>query len=175
MLKKIFILAGLGLLIVIIYKQVVLKPQTAETPEATPSATSGSPPLTDTAVPVYTPGVKPEVAVSTATKVTSSDVINQAWGRDPFLGEDDGSPVTNPDTTINPPPPKPVIEEDLLMLTGIAWQKNKALAIINGQVVHEGEYVYIKGKKTYQVITILKNRVMLKANEKTITLRVKGG
>jgi hypothetical protein len=173
--KQIIILVALGLAILFVYKQMVLKPTPA--PESAPAATGE---VTDTAVPVESvPSTRAnttekEFAVLGSTPEAAGDSSGQAWGRDPFVGAGDSSPENN---TVTPGPVAvtPAKEEDLLELTGIAWYKNKALAVINGQVVHEGEYLYIKGKKAYLVISILKNRVLLKNDAKTITLRVRGG
>jgi hypothetical protein len=165
--KKMFMLLGLGLVIIIVYKSMVLSPPPP--PPADQSADAGTEPG------VGIPPVEEKAAPATE-EVLPKDKIESAgqyWGRDPFSG-DTGGDEQKPGTTVVTPKPQ-VSEESALILSGIAWSKNKAVAIVNGQVVREGDLLPVKGKKIYKVITILKNRVILQDQDKTITLRVRGG
>ncbi|MDD5260014.1 MAG: hypothetical protein PHD29_08595 [bacterium] len=165
--KKIFLLLGLGLVIIIVYKFMVFSPPAPplEVPSVDSDTTSGiQPPLERENFPV-----KNEQALS-QEKI---DTSGQFWGRDPFVGDTAGE-ASRPATTAELPKSL-ASEEQALVLSGIAWSKNKAVAIINGQVVREGDLLQAKGKKIYKVITILKNRVILQGHDKTITLRVRGG
>jgi hypothetical protein len=165
--KKMFLLLGLGLAIIFVYKSVVLSPP-APPPDAQPIDTGTDagvaiPPAEENA-PLITEESLPKEKIETA---------GQFWGRDPFIG-DTGGEEQRPGTSAVTPKPA-VSEESALVLSGIAWSKNKAVAIINGQVVREGDLLPVKGKKIYKVITILKNRVIMQDQDKTITLRVRGG
>lgn len=165
--KKMFLLLGLGLVIIVIYKSVVLSPP-ARPPDAQ-SVDTGTDagvviPPAEEKVPVVTEEVVPKEIIETA---------GQSWGRDPFIGDIAGEQQQSSTSAAVPKPP--VNEDAALVLSGIAWSKNKAVAIINGQVVREGDLLPVKGKKIYKVITILKNRVILQDQDKTITLRVRGG
>jgi hypothetical protein len=165
--KKLFLLLGLGLVIIIIYKSMVLSPP-APPPDTQPidaetESGVGGPMVEEKASPMAE-DVLPKEKIESA---------GQYWGRDPFIGDTNGE-EQQPGTSVVAPKPA-VNEEAALVLSGIAWSKNKAVAIINGQVVREGDLLPVKGKKIYKVITILKNRVILQDQDKTITLRVRGG
>jgi hypothetical protein len=165
--KKMFLLAGLGLVIIIVYKQMALSPPTP-LPDAQ-SVNTGAAPGTETA-----PGQAgtPIVPVKPLSE-ERIETAGQSWGRDPFIGDDT---VAAQNTVTTPVVARPQVnDEAALALTGIAWSKNKAAAIINGQVVREGDLLPVKGKKIYKVLSILKNRVILQDQDKTITLRVRGG
>ncbi|MDD5491312.1 MAG: hypothetical protein PHV60_01350 [bacterium] len=165
--KKMFLLLGLGLVIIVIYKSVVLSP-----PSPSPDVQSVD---TGTETGVVIPPVEEKVPVVTEEAVPKETIetAGQSWGRDPFIGDAAGEQQQSGTSVAVTKPP--VSEEAALVLSGIAWSKNKAVAIINGQVVREGDLLPVKGKKIYKVITILKNRVILQDQDKTITLRVRGG
>lgn len=165
--KKMFLLLGLGLVIIVIYKSVVLSP-----PAPPPDAQSVD---TGTDGGVAIPPVEEDTPVITEESLPKEKIetAGQFWGRDPFIG-DTGGEEQRPGASVVTPKPTGS-EESALVLSGIAWSKNKAVAIINGQVVREGDLLPVKGKKIYKVITILKNRVILQDQDKTITLRVRGG
>lgn len=168
--KKIFMLLGLGLVVIIVYKSVILSPPTPQ------SGISG------TAIEVVKIPAGEATSAETEEPLPQEklDPAGQSWGRDPFIsdiaveGKNPEPPVTTtkPPVTVTKPPEN---EEAALVLSGIAWSRNKAVAIINGQVVREGDLLPVQGKKIYKVITILKNRVILQGQDKTITLRVRGG
>ncbi len=165
--KKIFLLLGLGLVIIIVYKSMVLSPPSPP-PDAQPID-----PGTVTSV------VKSPVAETAPARIEQAlpkekvDLTGQSWGRDPFIGDTAGTEQkTGTAVTVTNPPADEVAA---LVLSGIAWSKNKAVAIINGQVVREGDLLPVQGKKIYKVLTILKNRVILQGQDKTITLRLRGG
>lgn len=163
--KKMSLLIGLGLVIIIVYKSMVLSPP----PPADQSTETEIEPG------IVIPTVE-EKAIPEAEEVLPKEKIETAgqyWGRDPFIG-DSGADEQKPGTNVTTPKPQ-TSEESALVLSGIAWSKNKAVAIINGQVVREGDLLPVKGKKIYKVISILKNRVILHDQDKTITLRVRGG
>ncbi|MBI5555056.1 MAG: hypothetical protein HY920_04295 [Elusimicrobia bacterium] len=165
--KKMFLLAGLGLVIIMVYKQMALSPPTP--PPDAQSVDSGVGPVVETPsgeerAPTTTEEPSPKERIETA---------GQSWGRDPFIGDDT---VDAQNTGTTPVMTRPQVnEEAALMLSGIAWSKNKAAAIINGQIVRAGDLLPVKGKKIYKVLSILKNRVILQGQDKTITLRVRGG
>lgn len=165
--KKMFLLAGLGLVIIIVYKQMALSPPT--TPPDTQSVNTGAMPEAETP-----PGETSALAITEEPLPKERiETAGQSWGRDPFIGDDTGD-AQNAGTTPVLTRPR-VNDEAALVLSGIAWSKNKAAAIINGQVVREGDLLPVKGKKIVKVLSILKNRVILQDQDKTITLRVRGG
>jgi len=72
------------------------------------------------------------------------------------------------------PPPKQVFRarqdgaEVRLTLRGISWADKKGVALINDNVLAEGEYV-----AGYEVVKIAKNAVVLKHNDQEIVLQLK--
>lgn len=173
--KKVLILLGLGVTIIFVYKTVVLdKSRPAETSTAVATVQESAP-----AEPV-SPSAEEHISRETLPKEDEAhrQPVNLSWGRDPFTGfsnveEKKPSSQYGPVSAIPSAQKKP--EQDPLILSGIGWSKNRALAIINGYVVHEGDTVVAQGKKVYKVISILKNRVVMDDNGKTIILRVRGG
>jgi hypothetical protein len=165
--KKMFLLLGLGLVIIVVYRSMVLSPP-APPPGIQPDDSG-----TESGV-LIPPGEEntPTITEEALAK-EKIETAGQFWGRDPFIGDstrEEQRPVTS--SAVSKPP---VSEETALVLSGIAWTKNKAVAIINGYVVREGDLLPVKGKKIYKVINILKNRVILQDQDRTITLRVRGG
>ncbi len=165
--KKIFLLLGLGVISIIVYKSAVLSPP-APVPDDQPVDS-------DIAIVAAVPPAEKNVPGREEQPLSQekTDAAGQSWGRDPFIGDSAGE-EQKPGTAVTVTKPL-VNEEPALVLSGIAWSKNKAVAIINGQVVREGDLLPVQGKKIYKVLTILKNRVILQGQDKTITLRVRGG
>lgn len=174
--KRMVILFLLGVVIIIVYKKTILdRSQSSSTPEISgvvkPSQPLLPPPLAE--------GTTPRIAVPGVPLVSAPPAPESAsWGRDPFVGTyyEEEKPVSQPPEEKQAAVQHPQkSESEMLLLSGIGWSRNRALAIINGQVVHEGEIIATKEKKRYKVISILKNRVVVDHEGITIILRVRGG
>lgn len=168
--KKIALLIIFILIIFFLYKNMIFKSAVPANPipENTPV------PSPDT---IDSGKVTTEESPSQSIESFEKEAVDRSWGRDPFVGNiGTGQTVVNQSKQPNQNEPKdPSTEESPLLLSGIASSRNRALAIINGQIVHEGDYLQVKGKKSFEVISIFKNRVILRKNGKIITLRVGGG
>lgn len=174
--KRIIILVLLGVAILIVYKKSILdRSQLSSTPDI-----AGVEEMSQTLLPPSVEEGTTSYMVLPGTSLAPAPPApeNTSWGRDPFVGTYYGEekPVSqSPDEKPVPVQRSQKPKSETLILSGIGWSRNRALAIINGQVVHEGETISTKEKKRYKVITILKNRVVMDRNGTTIILRVRGG
>ena len=80
----------------------------------------------------------------------------------------------SPAFKITPPPRETVTAQSTtggrvkLTLRGISWAREKGVALINDDVVAQGEYIH-----GYEVVRVAKNAVVLKRNDKEIVLELK--
>ncbi|MBI1871087.1 MAG: hypothetical protein HYS07_07845 [Chlamydiae bacterium] len=91
--------------------------------------------------------------------LSEKEEVKLGWGMDPFRN-----------------PESPIREEKAgstearnLSLSGVSWYQDRGAAIINNQIVHEGDRI---GDFTVQYI--LKDHVLLQKGDQTIELRSQG-
>lgn len=112
-------------------------------------------------VPATSSPIEPGIQVESAADASLSDELiaqlhAESWGKDPFY-HDFSIPEATPQVT----------EEVSLHLLGIVYRELNARALINGQVLKEGDFL-----DKYKIIKIAPDYVDLESGGKTITLRV---